>query len=213
MKPTKGRAKIRPTTKRKAQKIPEVLTESEQVRLLAQFDDESLSSVRGRAILRVFLDCGLRAAELINLRHRDVDLASGRLWVRQGKGSKDRGLWFNGKTRVALEAWLAIKPLTSSIHLPSSTLFTSLDGRRPLCGRVLRRWVEKLGERAGIEKHVHPHMLRHCFACKLLRQEKSLFTVMKALGHVSLKTTQIYLSLEDSELEAAMKRLGEDHDE
>jgi site-specific recombinase XerC len=199
--------------RRPPQRIPEILSPDEQSRLLAQLDDDSPSSMRGRAILRVFLDTGLRAAELINLRHHDVDLATGRLWVRQGKGSKDRGLWFNGKTRVALEAWLAIKPSSSSIHLSSSTLFTSLDGRRPLCGRVLRRFVGRLGKQAGIEKHVHLHMLRHCFACKLLRQEKSLFTVMKALGHVSLKTTQIYLSLEDSELEAAMKRLGEDRDE
>ena len=79
-----------------------------QARLLAQFDDDLPSSVRGRAILRVFLDTGLRAAELINLRHRDVDLATGRLWVRLGKGQKDRGLWFNGNPRQALEAWLAI---------------------------------------------------------------------------------------------------------
>ena len=210
---TKGRAQARPTTKRKAQKIPEVLTDSEQARLLAQVDDLSSSSIRGRAIIRVFLDCGLRAAELINLRHRDVDLATGRLWVRQGKNSKDRGLWFNGNTRKALEAWWAIKPLTSSIHLPSSFLFTSFDGRRPLCGRWLRRYVARLGEQAGIEKRCHPHIFRHCFACKLLRQEKNLFTVMKALGHANLATTQIYLSLEDSELEAAMKRLGEDYDE
>ena len=206
---TKGRAPARPTTKRKAQKIPEVLTDSEQARLLAQVDDLSSSSIRGRAILRVFLDCGLRATELINLRHRDVDLTTGRLWVRQGKNSKDRGLWFNGNTRKALEAWLAIKPSSSSIHLPSSFLFTSFDGRRPLCGRWLRRYVARLGEQAGIEKHVHLHLLRHCFACRLLSQTKNLFLVSKALGHASVATTQIYLHLVDSELESAMKGLGE----
>ena len=202
---TKGRATARPTTKRKAQKIPEVLTDSEQARLLAQVDDLSSSSIRGRAILRVFLDCGLRAAELINLRHRDVDLATGRLWVRQGKGSKDRGLWFNGNTRAALEVWLnsSSKPRSSSDHV-----FTSLDGRRPLCGRWLRRFVTRLGEQAGIEKHVHLHLLRHCFACRLLSQTKNLFLVSKALGHASVATTQIYLHLVDSELESAMKGLG-----
>ena len=203
---TKGRASARPTTKRKAQKIPEVLTADEQARLLAQVDDLSSSSIRGRAIIRVFLDCGLRAAELINLRHRDVDLVTGRLWVRQGKGSKDRGLWFNGNTRAALEAWLdsSSKPRSSSDHV-----FTSLDGRRPLCGRWLRRYVARLGEQAGIEKHVHLHLLRHCFACRLLSQTKNLFLVSKALGHASVATTQIYLHLVDSELESAMKGLGE----
>jgi site-specific recombinase XerD len=210
MKPTNGRSKGRPSPKRQPQRIPEVLTESEQSRLLAQFNDESSSSIRGRAIIRVFLDTGLRAAELINLRLRDLDLATGRLWVRQGKGRKDRGLWFNGQTREALEAWFAIKPSSSSKLEPSTApVFTSLDGRKPLCGRVLRRWVEKLGKQAGIEKRVHLHLLRHCFACRLLRKTKNLFMVSKALGHASVATTQIYLHLVDSELESAMKGLGE----
>ena len=205
MKPTNGRGKPRPPTKRKPQRLPEVLTSDEQARLLAQFDDDLPSSVRGRAILRVFLDTGLRAAELINLRHRDVDLATGRLWVRLGKGQKDRGLWFNGNTRQALEAWLAIKPIPSSVHLPSSApVFTSLDGRKPVCGRWLRKFVGRLAEKAGIEKRCHPHIFRHSFACRLLRQEKDLFMVSKALGHASVATTQIYLHLEDAELEAAM---------
>jgi integrase/recombinase XerD len=201
MKPKNGNGK------RRAQKIPEVLSAEEQDRLLSQLADDSPSSVRGRAILRVFLDCGLRASELINLRRRDLDLATGRLWVRQGKNSKDRGLWFNGRTREALEAWFAIVP--SSIHRPSSApVFTSLDGRKPICGRWLRRYVARLGQEAGIGKHVHLHMLRHCFACRLLRQEKNLFMVSKALGHVKLATTEIYLHLEDSDLEEAMKKLG-----
>ena len=201
MKPTTGRGR----KSRPPQKIPEVLSADEQSRLLAQLADDSPSSVRNRAIVRVFLDTGLRASELINLRLRDLDLATGRLWVRQGKGRKDRGLWFNGQTREALQAWLDSSSLQRG---PYDYVFTSLDGRNPLCGRVLRRWVEKLGKQAGIEKRVHLHLLRHCFACRLLRQTKNLFLVSKALGHASVATTQIYLHLEDEELETAMKGLG-----
>lgn len=191
--------------KRTPQRIPEVLSPDEQVRLLAQFDSDSPSSLRGRAILRVFLDTGLRAAELINLRLRDVDLETGRLWVRQGKGRKDRGLWFNRKTREALREWL---DSSSKPRGPYDYVFTSLAGRNPLCGRWLRRFVARLGKEAGIEKYVHLHLLRHCFACRLLRETKNLFLVSKALGHADLQSTIIYLHLEDSELEAAMKGLG-----
>lgn len=183
-----------------SRKIPEVLTPDEQSQLLAQ-----TSGIREQAILRLFLDTGLRASELVNLRNRDVDLLTGRLWVRQGKGGKDRGLWFNGRTRAALEAWQAI---SSGTLVPSGALFTSLDGQKPLCGRWLRKLIPRLAEKAGIEKRIHPHTLRHTFATNLLRQEKNLFLVSKALGHANLSTTQIYLHLEDSELEAAMKRLG-----
>lgn len=191
--------------KTKPRPIPEVLTPDEQAQLLAQ-----TSGIREQAILRLFLDTGLRASELINLRHRDVDLVTGRLWVRQGKGRKDRGLWFNGISRATLQAWLDTKPSgnSSGTHLPSGTVFTSLDGQKPICGRWLRKMVSRLAEQAGIEKRVHPHTLRHTFATTLLRQEKNLFLVSKALGHANLSTTQIYLHLEDSELEAAMKRLG-----
>lgn len=191
---------------RRPQKIPEILTEDEQTRLLAQFDQQGPSSARGRAIVRLLLDTGLRAAELINLKHRDVDLSTGRLWVREGKGKKDRGLWFNGGTRAALDAWINEKP--SSALLPSSAVFTSLDGKRPVCGRWLRKFITRVGQQAGIEKHVHLHLLRHCFACRLLSQTKNLFLVSKALGHASVATTQIYLHLVDSELESAMKGLG-----
>lgn len=200
MNPTNGRGQPRPP-----QRIPEVLTEQEQAFLLAQIDLQDSSGIRNRAIVRVFLDTGLRAAELINLRLRDLDLSTGRLWVRQGKGRKDRGLWFNGTTREALQAWLNS---SSKPRGPYDYVFTSLDGRKPLCGRVLRRWIEKLGQQAGIEKRVHLHMLRHTFACKLLRKTKNLFLVSKALGHASVATTQIYLHLEDEELETAMKGLG-----
>ena len=187
-----GRAKPRP--------IPEVLTPDEQARLLAQSSD-----IREQAILRLFLDTGLRASELINLRHRDIDLVTGRLWVRQGKGRKDRGLWFNGSTRKALEAWLA---LSSSAPSGSRPVFTSLDGQKPLCGRWLRKLVKRLGQKAGIEKNLHPHILRHTFACSMLSYSKNLFLVSKALGHANLSTTQIYLHLVDGELEAAMKGMN-----
>ncbi len=192
--------------KRKPRRLPEILTEDEQSRLLAVLNGDDPSSTRGRAIVRLLLDTGLRAAEVINLRHRDLDLATGRLWVRQGKGRKDRGLWFNGTSRAALQAWLEVKP--SGTSSGSRPVFTSLDGQKPLCGRWLRKLIPRLAAQAGIDKRIHVHTLRHSFACNFLRQEKNLFLVSKALGHANLSTTQIYLHLEDNELEVAMKRLG-----
>jgi site-specific recombinase XerD len=192
--------------KTKPRPIPEVLSEEEQARLLAQ-----TSGIREQAILRLFLDTGLRAAELINLRHRDIDLVTGRLWVRLGKYQKDRGLWFNGASRAALQAWLEVKPSgnSSGTHLPSGTVFTSLDGQKPLCGRWLRKLVARLGEKAGIEKRCHPHIFRHTFGTNLLQYTKNIYLVSKALGHANLSTTMIYLHLVDGELEAAMKGMGE----
>jgi integrase/recombinase XerD len=192
MKPNgNGRGKPRP--------IPDVLTPEEQARLLAQIDLEAPSGTRNYAILRLMINTGLRAAEVRELRHRNIDWERGRMKVR-GKGGKDRVLGINAHDLALL------KNLPSGN--PSGTLFTSLDGQKPICGRWLREMVPRLAAQAGIDKRIHPHTLRHTFATNLLRQEKNLFSVMKALGHVNLSTTQIYLHLEDEELEAAMKRLG-----
>lgn len=196
--------------KRKPRKIPEVLTPDEQARILGELEAiDSPRGVRNLALVRLMLDTGLRAAEVRELRHRDLDLATGRLWVRQGKGKKDRGLWFNGSSRGALLAWLDLKARVScgANFPPAGYFFTDLTGRKPICGRWLRKLVNRLAEKAGIAKKIHPHTLRHSFATDLLRDTKNLFLVSKALGHSNISTTQVYLHLADPELEYAMKNL------
>lgn len=196
--------------KRKGRKIPEVLDQREQKMILSQLEPAiSPRLIRNRALIQLLLDTGLRAAEVINLRHRDLDLATGRLWVRNGKGRKDRGLWFNGSSRGALLAWLDLKARVScgANFPPAGYFFTDLTGKKPICGRWLRKLVNRLADQAGIAKRIHPHTLRHSFATDLLRDTKNLFLVSKALGHSNISTTQIYLHLADPELEEAMKNL------
>lgn len=188
--------------KRRGRKLSEVLEENEQARLLALASNQEPSGIRGQAILRLFISTGLRASELINLKETDVNFTTKRLWVRQGKGGKDRALSFNNSCRLALEAWLVIKPVPSS-----PTLFTSLDGSRPLCSRWLRRWMARLGEKLGLSFPLHPHTLRHCWACRMLKQTNNLFMVSQGLGHADLGTTQVYLHLHQPDLDAAMQNL------
>ena len=188
---------MKPNGKR-PRRLPEILTEDEQARLLAGLSSNDPASTRGRAILRTFLDCGLRASELINLQVKNVDFMAGRMKVR-GKGDRDRVLWFSGCTQAALEAWLEVKPPSSS-----PLVFTSLDGKRPVNGRVMRRWIKALGVKAGIE-NLHPHTCRHSFATDMLKAGVNLPTIQKMLGHSNIGTTMIYLSIHDSDVELAMK--------
>ena len=179
-----------------------MLEENDQARLLALLDDSDSSGVRGRAILRVFISTGIRASELINLKETDINFTTKRLWVRQGKNSKDRALSFNNTCRQAVEAWLSVKPVPSS-----PLLFTSLDGRKALCSRWLRRWMARLGEKLGLSFALHPHTLRHCWACRVLKSTNNLFLVCQGLGHDDIGTTQIYLHLHQPDLDAAMQNL------
>jgi len=186
---------------RKGRAIPEVLTPEEQARMLGELEPtNSPGKLRNYAIIRLFLNTGLRAHELAGLTLRNLDLSTGRVKVR-GKGGKDRVLWLSDDDVALVRVWLEKRG-------PSGDLvFTSLDGKRPICQRWLRDMVKRVAVKAGIGKDIHPHTLRHTFATDLLRQTKNLRLVQKALGHANITTTTIYTHIVDEELEEAFKEL------
>ena len=89
-----------------ARKIPEVLTATEQEAIVSQPNPRYLTGHRNRVMLRLMLDTGLRLSEAIHLRWQDIDLNSGKVMVRQGKGAKDRTLWTGEANLAALVEWL-----------------------------------------------------------------------------------------------------------
>jgi len=178
-------------------RLPEVLTEREQKRLLAQPNQGCPTGLRNHCMLRVMFDVGLRASELLNLKPEHIGWTSGKLFVREGKGAKDRVLWLNEATLEKLRGWREVRP--SGEHL-----FVTLQGGQ-LSARYLRAMVKRLARKAGITKDVHPHMLRHTFATDLYRETKNIRLVQKALGHSDLSTTMIYTHVVDEELEDALR--------
>jgi integrase/recombinase XerD len=197
------RDNVKPNGHRKPRRLPAVLTGDEQARLLAAIDTDSPAGMRNLLIIRVMLDAGLRSAECLALRHQDVDLKSGQLMVRNGKGGKDRSLWLGSDLVALLGSYIE----TQGKVRPGDYLFTSRTGQRLTTG-YLRSLVRVLAVKAGIEgKHVHVHTLRHSFATDLLRDTKNLVLVQQALGHSSITTTTIYTHITNPELEAAMKNI------
>jgi integrase/recombinase XerD len=183
-------------------RLPTVLTEKEQEALLQQPNPNSPNGLRSLCLLRLMLNTGLRASEVLNLKVSDIDCQSGKVMVREGKGKKDRTLWIGEADIRLLKKWMKCQA-----KLPESVfLFTSSKGKR-LQDTYLRRIVKRLAQQAGIDKDVHPHMLRHTFATDLLRQTKNLRLAQKALGHAQITTTQIYTHIVDDELEEALKTL------
>lgn len=161
-----------------ARRLPRCLTESEIERLFSQAE-----SPLDRAILELLYASGLRVSEIANSDISDVNIESGTLRVRRGKGNKDRVGLFGRKAARALKAYLGGRS--------RGPLF-----RSPLGGRIRTRtiWqiVKKAARRAGLS-NVHPHTLRHTFATVLLNRGLDIRYVQELLGHVSLSTTAIYL--------------------
>lgn len=178
--------------------LPDVLTNEEQAALLQQPNRRAPTGLRNLCMLKLMLDAGLRASEVLNIEPRHLDLNSGKLIVK-GKGAKDRILWISESNLELIRKWQERRP-------QSKYLFSTLKGER-LDDRYLRQLVKRLAKKAGIEKDVHPHMLRHSFATDLFRQSKNIRLVQKALGHADLSTTMIYTHIVDDEMEDALKKL------
>lgn len=188
--------------KRAGLKIPEVLTSEEQAALLRQPNPRYPTGERNHLLLRLMLNTGLRLSEAVNLRWKDIDLNTGKLMVRQGKGAKDRSLWIGDEDLKLLRKWRERQG--KDVEGPPVHVFTTLGGKA-VSPRYVQQMVKRLAARAGITKDIHPHTLRHSFATDLYRETKDIRLTQKALGHANLATTQIYTHLVDEDLEAALK--------
>jgi len=185
----------------KGRKIPAILTETEQGKLIEQPNPRYPTGQRNRAIIIIMLDTGLRVSEVINLKWEHIDLMAGKLMVREGKGGKDRTLWFNNRAEEALKSW---RERQAEKIGNCDYVFTTLKGGQ-LCSRYLRDMVYRYIGKANIKKSISPHNLRHTFATDLYRETGNLRLVQKMLGHADISTTQIYTHIVDPEAEAAMK--------
>ena len=183
-------------------KLPTVLTENEQNRLLEQPNPRYPTGERNLTMLNLMLNTGLRLAEVTALKWHDLDLTTGKLMVRQGKGAKDRTLRVAEADIDRLRSWRerqAEKCAGTCKHV-----FTTLEGK-PLGHRYVQRMVKRYTAKAGIDKDVSPHTLRHSFATDLYRETSKIRLVQKVLGHSDLSTTMVYTHIHDPEVEEALK--------
>ena len=176
-----------------------MLNEDERHAFLAQLNTRYPTPHRNLCMLRLMLEIGLRAVEVVALRPEHLDMKTCRLIVREGKGAKDRTLWISDDLRDLIGKWLQRRP-------ESDWLFPTNKGAR-VQTRYLRALVKRLARKAGIAEaeKVSPHTLRHTFTTDLLRDTKNVRLVQKALGHASIATTQIYTHIVDEELEEALR--------
>ncbi len=174
------------------------------MRVLAVCPD-TLEGVRNRALILVLADSGLRANEVLHLLVEDWRRSDRGLFVRGGKGRKDRVSFIGASTTRALKAWLAWHPLLA----PEAFLVTDRHGR-PLKYRHLVQILHRLSRKAGLPDHrrLHPHALRHFAATSWLRGGAGLDEVRRLLGHESLNTTLRYSSLVGADLQRAHRRAG-----
>jgi len=164
---------------KKDNKLPEVLTKDEVKNLLDNADNE-----KSRLMISLLYSSGLRVSELVNLKVDDLNFDEATGWVRRGKGAKDRLFSVSKQLCEDIQKYLEGREY--------SYLFSK---EKPLTTRNIQKIIKLTKERAGINKKVTPHTLRHSFATHLLENGTDIRLIQSLLGHSSLNTTQLYMHI------------------
>ena len=172
-------------------KLPKLLDVDEINRLLTEGPQNPLK-IRDHAMMELMYSSGLRLAELVGLNIESIDLSQAQLVVT-GKGKKSRYLPIGKVACKAMQRWLDARPNIAAENEPA--VFVNNRGMR-LSHRAVQLRMAQLGREKGMDKHVHPHMLRHSFASHLLESSGDLRAVQEMLGHADISTTQVYTHLD-----------------
>jgi len=165
---------------RPERRLPVVLSFEEVRRFFA-----AISSFKHRMILMTAYSAGLRISEVVNLQVSDIDSQRMVIRVCQGKRKKDRYTILSPVLLAMLRHWwVAARPV--------SCLFASRSPDRPARVTTIQQACKEAQQRAGIDKRVTPHTLRHSFATHLLEAGTDLRVIQELLGHASVRTTAIY---------------------
>jgi site-specific recombinase XerD len=168
---------------------PEPLTPDEVAAIIGECSPHSRTGIRNRALLTGLYRSGLRISEAPDLRPVDVDFKRHSFRVLHGKGDKATVRGFHPSADDALARWIDTR---KGLGLRNGPLFCCLDGSA-MSDRYVRNLLHRLAERAGVEKRVHPHGLRHTFADELRAAGVDVVTISKLLGHSSISVTARYL--------------------
>ena len=175
---------------RSRRRPPEVLTEAEAIALIKACSTRAPTGVRNRALIAVLWRSGLRISEALALELRDIDLDAGSLRVRHGKGDRSRTVGVDEQTSALLARWIdRRRRLSPGARSP---VFCTLQAGR-IDTSYVRRLLPRLAAKAGIDRRVHAHGLRHTHAAEMAREGTPINVIRDDLGHTSLAVTDRYL--------------------
>jgi integrase/recombinase XerD len=187
---------------RPERRLPEsTLSQAEMSALLGAPDVATPLGLRDRAVLEVFYSCGLRRSELIRLQTGDIDFGRGTIFIRSGKGAKDRYVPIGERAMFWVRLYLELARPRLGGAPAQDNLFVSSAGT-PLCPDWLCRKVRAYLAKAGVTKRGSCHLLRHSVATLMLEGGADIRYVAELLGHARLETTQRYTHVSIERLRA-----------
>lgn len=173
---------------REGRELPRVLSEEEVISILRNIDN-----LKHKSIISTIYSAGLRRSELINLRKQDVLYDRKMIFIRGSKGKKDRNTILSDLLAILLQKYLLE-------YKPNYWLFEGVNRNR-YSATSIAKILNRAAAKAGIDKRVTPHMLRHSFATHLLEHGVDIRYIQEILGHDSSKTTEIYTHISTNAFE------------
>ncbi len=169
----------------------EVLSSDEARVLIDACDARSFTGIRNRALIGVMYRAGLRVSEALSLAPKDLDLEVGAIRVLRAKGGRARTVGVDRGGAALLRDWIVRRADATDLGRGDPLFCT--DRGEPLTPSYIRVLLPRLARRAGIDKRVHPHGLRHTHAAELRAEGLDVGVISRQLGHASLLTTIRYL--------------------
>ncbi|MEI6850000.1 MAG: site-specific tyrosine recombinase/integron integrase [archaeon] len=169
---------------KKDKHLPSVLSKEEVKKLI-----ESTDNVKSRLMISMLYSGGLRVSELVKLKVADLNFEERTGWVRSGKGNKDRIFTISDALGKEVQEYLKGRD--------HQYVFSKDE---PLTTRNIQKIIALTKNRAGIDKKITPHTLRHSYATHLLEQGTDIRMIQALLGHASLNTTQLYAHVSSDQI-------------
>ena len=183
----------------------------ESASLIKSLEKKSLRTVRNRGIFYLMLGCGLRRAEVCELKVKQVSLKNKSAKII-GKGNKERTIYFPQPVLNVLKSWLELRQLSKD-EIDAGFVFGRIDNKQclhldvPLDPSSVTRIIEKLvAETENLEGRLTPHDLRRTFATRLISKNVDIVEVQKLMGHASVATTGNYVRKDEENLRKAAEK-------
>jgi site-specific recombinase XerD len=178
-------------TSNRGKRFPAQPLNGDEVKSLIRACSQRASTgIRNAALIATMYRTGLRVGEALSIRPKDLDAGAGAIRVLNGKGGSVRTVGMDPGAWALLQRWLDHRTVLGvNGH---STVFCTLRGGQ-LKTSYVRALLPRLADKAGIERRVHAHALRHSFAAELASERTPMNIVQTVLGHANLATTDAYL--------------------
>jgi len=188
---------------RAPQKLPQILSNEEVELLLDQPRCVDLKGYRDKAMLEILYATGIRVSELLSLKVTDVDLTGGMIFCTGNKTTRTIPLY--PAALKAVQEYISFIRGQMVRDLQDDTLFVNINGD-PMSRQGFWKIIKAYQEKAGINKNITPHTLRHSFAAHLLQNGADMHSVQKMMGHSDVSTTHIYTHFIEDNIKKVYKK-------